>query len=663
MEKDLIDELLNDAVENAVHDEAIDDLLNEVTPKFLSEEPEPNPKENAPSRVHRKKKIIFPPRKITNPQYVEDATDLMIYLHTVRTISRKNVCVVHIPISDNEYYAMDGSFMLKSVSLEKFPALALPPGVKNIHGNNFPKFENIHKNITYYHPVVKDLSFNGYCLKGSALLNAVLFQPTTLFATSTTPRKPKLLEFYLNFDYPSNISIMTRDRYLISEAERIYNGFLDEINTYVNVESNNTRLKFISRNSESTTIVLEYMAFQQMKSFDILMAAGVKPTKLEDVLEFAAIEETLRFYHRITCPGDILCLSEIAPLNMVYTGNDVIASQECIFSIALGIVPVDISIMNDESYTKLKECSERGLSLWFLGLDNAKIHSRLVESGDTAVEIGKFRLNKCVNAVDKRPYFNLMSIETPLKVSDIASGLMGVAMDDEEHLGRKNLHAIIDNEPFSVGSTDLKAFRNREFLRHPDMIDHLIHLVVHALTLETVDLDKVFDYDDQCEKSFHKVRIAVAFNDNVAFEKYILDYMTGIISRITEQIIELNTGILWKIIGPRKKTFIAPNPRTFYPEGMWNGCELTLAWDLKRIIILAKYKPQENCWISMLSKDNIKLIFAFLDLMLSHDIVLECNDYMNHSRECSKIQSKHDGLPMADMAETMRRMFGGNFMQ
>ena len=323
---------------------------------------------------------------------------------------------------------------------------------------------------------------------------------------------------------------------MISEADRIYANFVEEIQSFISskggvnlsseaaeikLEPVKAVLKSISRDDDVTMIVLEYVNYPTIKPLREIMA--MPPGRsTQDMLTIGSRLEVIRFHHGICWP--LMSIPEIFPLQLTYDGHDVLMTEAALFSFNTGIIPVDIATIDMQWRTKIKKClTLSGFHLWFPGLDEAKTRQYVESLADDVkcFDLGQIKLR----------YLKWI--------------------DGKEFLSIWNNHLVPPDLPSD--EVPLEDFGNSELL-------------------------------DERPR--------------------------------------------WKIVDPRQLINRIETVKSFYPPGLWNGLELTLEWELKRIVLLAKFKPQDDCPISRLPLDIVKLVFKHLDLLIIDDIKADMNAYM-----------------------------------
>jgi hypothetical protein len=213
-----------------------------------------------------------------------------------------------------------------------------------------------------------------------------------------------------------------------------------------------------------------------------------------------------------------------------------------------------------------------------------------------------------------------------------------------------------------VGALDFKEFRNNNFLNGTSMITFFMESILPNLsTISKVHLNRIFNHDGQNPQLCNDVCEAISANDKVRVGEFADIAMRNISKALEEEISKLKFGIQWTIKDSRlQKPLNKIGVRNLYFEGLWNGCDLTLAWEQKKIIAVAKYKPQENCLVSTLPIDIIKLIFRHLDRSILADMKVEAADFMNHDDACEKVLKKKNGrmFDAQRITQQMMHLFG-----
>lgn len=648
MERDPIDELLDEADQIAVNNESVEELLKDVP----LETPPSKSTEKAPPRIKRNRPIVLPERGIKNPLYIKDFRDYLVCKQILFNFHRKCGYARDVALSDSESTPWDLTRLLKEIPEERFPGLVLPRGQNAVCGNTFPSHSEIQKRLNADHPILMGLAFDGYCLKGHALLKAIMSNGIGGLSMTKQSIDMSILEFHPDILCPDNISNIHRDSYLISAVEKAYAKFLDEIQDYIAVEKNNTRLKFISRNAAYTTVVLEYHVFIVVKSLAEIVNLNVDVVNFENATQNIIKEETLRFYYEIVYPDGVLGSLEIAPLNVIYTNTETTASMPCASSIITGIIPIDISTVDSLWIEKLRLCLNHKFTLWFPGMDAFKIHNWFVSGGGFTIlglKIDRKVLNK-----EGKPYFWYDKSSLPVAESDV--------IGDSLSMTRMNAYAILDKKLVTVGALDFKEFRNNQFLNGTSMVTFFMESILPTLsTISKAHLNRIFNHDGQNPQLCNDVCDAISSNDKVRVGEFVDIAMRNISNALEEEISKLKFGIRWTIKDSRgQKPLNNINVRNLYFEGLWNGTDLTLAWEQKKIIAIAKYKPQENCLVATLPIDIIKLIFRHLDKSILDDIKVEAGDFLNHDDACEKVLKKKNGrmFDAQRITQQMMHLFG-----
>ncbi len=646
MERDPIDDLLEEADQIAVNNESVEELLKDVP----LEEPITRNAEKAPPRIKRNRPIVLPERKIKNPLYIKDFRDYLVYIQVLSNFNRKCCWLKDVTRTDLGVVPWDLTRFLKDIPDERFPGLVLPREQNSVCGSTFPSHNEIQKHLNANHPILTGLAFDGYCLKGHALLKAIMSNGLGGLSMTKSSIDMSILEFHPDIQCPKTISNIRRDSYLISAAEKAYATFLDEIHAYIAVEKNNTRLKFISRNAAYTTIVLEYHGFVVVKS--LMEIVNLARVDVDNATQHIVKEETVRFYHEIVWPEGVLGSLEIAPLDVIYTNIKTTPSIACIHSIVTGIVPIDISMVDSRWTEKLRLCLDHKFTLWFPGMAAFEIHNRFLSEGGFTI-LGLSIVRKISNAGGK-PYFWYDKRSLPVAKSDVVG--------DSLTMTRMNAYAILDKKLVTVGSLDFKEFRNNQFLNVTSMVTFFTESILPTLSMiDKAHLNRIFNHDGQNAQLCNDVYEAISSNDKVRVGEFVDIAMRNVSKALEEEISKLKFGIQWTIKDSRhQKPLNNINVRNLYFEGLWNGCDLTLAWEQKKIIAVAKYKPQEDCSVSTLPMDIIKLIFRHLDLSILKDMKVEADDFVDHDDACAEVLKKKNGrmFDAQRITQQMMHLFG-----
>lgn len=617
--RDLIDDLLDEVV-GAPPDQSIskkpDDLFGEIMQSLAenSDEVVANPmaclgkmisllKNNFKSKADT---VEPPKRKISNPTYIHDIVDAIRYRMVIQTLKRRYSCKEPLFAVKSGLVAVDTPFLLRDLPVEKQPLLAAVSD--EISGKATSTGDSAIHLLKVIHPVVNGLSCDGYDLRTITLLGVHLVDKTEPLGIYDLPeyRNPCPLDFY---HYPSRKCAginVNRDAAIIAEAEAVYDHFLNEIQVFVDNPKMNTVLKFVSRNTDVTTIVLEYQHYMSLKPLSEILES--KYTTPEQLKNYGTRREVLRFHHTLNRLEGCVSFPEVFPLQMIYDGTKIFITEEAALSIKTGIIPVDISSIDHNWIDKIRGClMHPNFNLMFVGLDNAKARSHFCEPENRGqlFRIGElnmmYNLDASKSESEKHDFLEI-----------IVTGRFKVLVEDFKSLVFNNRYRL-NNGSETVGTNNLKAFREGRY---------------YNVDVEEMIIDK---------KSFTD-----SDTDDVANET-IRDRDIEIKKAMDDAIETLGTRPLFRIVDARKAIVNKIDPRTFYPPGLWNGCDLTLAWDLKRIIALARYKPQDSdCYLSRLPLDIINLIFKELDMLIIRDIEVEYDDFILavNTRENNKIHKR-----------------------
>lgn len=563
-----------------------------------------------------------------------------------------------------------------------------PSGSKET-GFTIPSFDDIKVNLIGRHPIIDHLKFQGYCLAGGSVLNAICKEVSgtpSYFSYSNKKHKLTDMDFFPVIDIPSTVHPRDHESYIIKCSDVIYRDFLNEIKTYLlstrNLAAECMELKFISRSSDCTTIIL----------------MGKKNSK-----------QIIQFIHRsYTSQGELLAGFDLAPCQVLYDGHDVKMTRFGRMSILIGFIPVDISCASKSwKYRLQKYHRHRDFGLWFPGLSCSKVMEfmdayksvpikRVDASTKPKLSINDRRKRGSESNQRKIHFdsvgfilrsgvrnsfrYNISSndelnndkteIAHQFFESDYGSALESV--NDGEALAISNLRHLWNSQSVSVGCADIDRFLRNDF--HQASIGNYFRSVTaYAVNFTIPKFYQVFDYDGVNPSLANEALESVRDEDYDRFAKTVLATISYLDGKVDRQIAVLKQGVKWRVRDPGTQISGTFNPikltaQTFYPSVMikdkltslYNGFNLTINWEIKRLLAIAYYKKDYQCPMSMLPLDIVKLLFRILDWEFVRNVICELDTFESESQETSSAESKNRARGTGDFLGNLIKSIGAS---
>lgn len=643
----------------------------------------------------------FPTEDVVPKKYIRDISDYLRYHMIVHTFFKKVLIIPLYTVSVAEpVLPMTGLFdvLLKSLVEDRvangetpgyqrreLPVFALGKSrytiSSSLRGFPIPEPVKLRSSLIVAHPILHSLSFRNYRLAGGSIVSCI-----------TENRKTSHdLDFFPIVDVPQSIGPFERERYIADQADIIYATFMADVQTYSEYISTKTKgagCCFITRSSDCTTIIFE------MESHT----------------------EILQFIHRAyTSEGELLAGFDLAPSQILFDGDGFRMTHFAHMSILTGVIPVDISCASKSwKYRLNKYNQEKQFTLWFPGLSYAGVekclerkdpqpiarinaehkpvladgnvggnktgYAKMKGTGHTRIDfesVGFEIHRRNIRGPNFFQYriprwdeekFDAISIKHQFVHADYGDVLEEV--EDAESLATSNLRCLWNGQAISVGCSNFKQFAAKEFTVHS--IGNAFRSAAACPANFTVaKFERIFNYDG-CTAPWSQDALDAVRNQNAEkYERIVAATIEYLDAKIQKESAKLRQGVHWRVRDPGTQisgTFnpLKFTPSTFYPTVMidgklthlYNGFNLGINWEIKRLFLIAYKKRDYECILSGIPMDVIKLLFQWLDWMTIKEIIVELNDYEFEAMDFGMKKAQSEAIGAGSLLGMLAKSMG-----